>query len=130
MKTNEDWDRLIKQRIKQVEEDTSPLPASTIKQPDTAFAQTVDHTLLKPDATRGQVDQLCDEALEYNFKVYCCLLAMKIGLICLLVMLCQRMLCETNNYTTTRFLYDPLCGYWLSIGCEYDGCQSIVRKVS
>jgi deoxyribose-phosphate aldolase len=31
----------------------------------------VDHTLLKPEATAAQVDKLCDEAREYNFKAVC-----------------------------------------------------------
>jgi len=33
------------------------------------FAQTIDHTLLKPDATEAQVDGLCDEARRFGFKV-------------------------------------------------------------
>lgn len=32
-----------------------------------ALAATIDHTLLKPDATREQVENLCDEALRYRF---------------------------------------------------------------
>lgn len=31
----------------------------------------IDHTLLKPEATRQQVKNLCEEALEYNFKSVC-----------------------------------------------------------
>jgi hypothetical protein len=33
------------------------------------LAQTIDHTLLKPDATPAQIDLLCDQAILYNFKV-------------------------------------------------------------
>ena len=33
------------------------------------FAKYIDHTLLKVDATEEQIDQLCDEAKKYNFKV-------------------------------------------------------------
>ena len=33
------------------------------------FAKYIDHTLLKLDATEEQIDQLCQEAKEYNFKV-------------------------------------------------------------
>lgn len=33
------------------------------------FAQTIDHTLLKPDATEVQIDALCDEARRFGFKV-------------------------------------------------------------
>ena len=30
-----------------------------------------DHTLLKPEATRAQVEKICDEALKYNFASVC-----------------------------------------------------------
>jgi len=32
-----------------------------------ALAAVIDHTLLKPDATRVQVENLCDEAIRYRF---------------------------------------------------------------
>ncbi len=32
-----------------------------------ALAAVIDHTLLKPDATRKQVENLCDEAARYRF---------------------------------------------------------------
>ena len=32
-----------------------------------SMAQVIDHTLLKPDATREQVESLCDEAIRYRF---------------------------------------------------------------
>ncbi len=35
------------------------------------IARLVDHTLLKPDATVGQIDKLCDEAREYGFASVC-----------------------------------------------------------
>lgn len=35
------------------------------------FTQTIDHTLLKPDATDAQIDALCKEARQYGFKVCC-----------------------------------------------------------
>ncbi len=34
-------------------------------------AALIDHTLLKPDATYEQLDQLCDEALEFGFASVC-----------------------------------------------------------
>ena len=34
-----------------------------------AFAQTIDHTLLKLEATQDQLDTLCEEAIKHNFKV-------------------------------------------------------------
>jgi len=32
-----------------------------------SLAAVIDHTLLKPDATRAQVESLCDEAIRYRF---------------------------------------------------------------
>ncbi len=34
-------------------------------------ARYIDHTLLKPEATREQVDKLCEEAVEYGFYSVC-----------------------------------------------------------
>jgi len=35
------------------------------------LAKTIDHTLLKPQATPDQIDRLCDEALQYGFFGVC-----------------------------------------------------------
>ncbi|KAA2278254.1 deoxyribose-phosphate aldolase [Staphylococcus haemolyticus] len=35
------------------------------------YAKFIDHTLLKPESTRQQIDQIIDEAKEYNFKSIC-----------------------------------------------------------
>ena len=35
------------------------------------IAQYIDHTLLKPESTAGQIKVLCDEAREHNFKSVC-----------------------------------------------------------
>src|SRR5271157_3523375 len=42
------------------------LPASLVSDWHSA-ASLIDHTLLKPDATRGEVTALCDEAAHYGF---------------------------------------------------------------
>ncbi len=39
--------------------------------PDSDLAQLIDHTLLKPDATRDQLKTLCDEARRHHFKTVC-----------------------------------------------------------
>ena len=36
-----------------------------------AIATMIDHTLLKPDATRKEIDTLCREAAEYRFASVC-----------------------------------------------------------
>jgi deoxyribose-phosphate aldolase len=35
------------------------------------LAPYIDHTLLRPDATAADIDQLCDEAIEYRFAAVC-----------------------------------------------------------
>lgn len=35
------------------------------------IAHLIDHTLLKPDATAGQIEQLCQEAIAYEFASVC-----------------------------------------------------------
>lgn len=35
------------------------------------LASVIDHTLLFPDATRGAIDRLCDEALRHRFAAVC-----------------------------------------------------------
>ena len=35
------------------------------------LAKFIDHTLLKPDATRAQIETLCAEAAEHNFATVC-----------------------------------------------------------
>ncbi|WP_299026714.1 deoxyribose-phosphate aldolase [uncultured Thermanaerothrix sp.] len=44
------------------------LPAGLTEQPITAL---IDHTLLKPEATPTQIDQLCAEARRYGFAAVC-----------------------------------------------------------
>ena len=40
-----------------------------LSSPDPRFCQSIDHTLLKPDATLEQIDKLCEEAVKYGFRV-------------------------------------------------------------
>jgi deoxyribose-phosphate aldolase len=35
------------------------------------LAKTIDHTLLRPDATRADIEQLCEEAVEHHFATVC-----------------------------------------------------------
>jgi hypothetical protein len=35
------------------------------------LASLIDHTLLKPDATEGQIRELCSEAAEFHFATVC-----------------------------------------------------------
>lgn len=44
---------------------------NTTSKYDQDLAKTIDHTLLKPDATKDKIDLLCKEALEYHFASVC-----------------------------------------------------------
>lgn len=50
---------------------TSVGPAERPGQIPGDLARYIDHTLLKPAATEGQIRHLCAEALEYNFRSVC-----------------------------------------------------------
>ena len=53
----------------QVEEVTTPIvpPAGT----DVELARAIDHTLLKPEATREELIKVCEEAKTYGFATVC-----------------------------------------------------------
>lgn len=68
--TNEVWKALVEKKVTEVLADTSTTDyAPGITSADENFARTIDHTLLKPDATPSQINQLCDEAIKYGFRV-------------------------------------------------------------
>ncbi|KAI5846298.1 hypothetical protein DFP73DRAFT_511390 [Morchella snyderi] len=71
-RTTEEWEAAVQAKIDEVLADTSTTNyAPEISTADKDFALTIDHTLLKPDATPDQVDKLCDEAVKYSFKSCC-----------------------------------------------------------
>ena len=43
----------------------------TVMGKDRTLASYIDHTILKPDAQRFEVEKLCDEALHFNFASVC-----------------------------------------------------------
>lgn len=43
----------------------------TVRNIDQKLASMIDHTLLKPDATREELIHVCEEAKEYNFATVC-----------------------------------------------------------
>lgn len=49
---------------------STPLKSAAVPPPDN-IAATIDHTLLKPDATANQVRRLCEEAQTYRFASVC-----------------------------------------------------------
>ncbi|KAJ7181144.1 hypothetical protein C8R46DRAFT_986275 [Mycena filopes] len=73
--SNTHWEPLVKAKVAEVLADSAfTVPAnafSSITSPNAAFALGIDHTLLKPDATPAQIDELCDQAIRYKFKSCC-----------------------------------------------------------
>ncbi|KAF5379492.1 hypothetical protein D9615_006611 [Tricholomella constricta] len=73
-RTNEQWDLLIQDKVVEIKELPKFSPVASRPSPLTTgvtIAITIDHTLLKPDATSTQIDELCDQALQYKFKSCC-----------------------------------------------------------
>ncbi|GAW10175.1 deoxyribose-phosphate aldolase [Lentinula edodes] len=78
--TDKEWEIAIEEKISQLKNtDNNGTVAAhtggtqtkfiTITHPlDPLFPLTIDHTLLKPDATSAQIDVLCYEAISYGFK--------------------------------------------------------------
>lgn len=66
--TQDEWVAMIDQAQKSV-----PSVKVQYKAPNIGtleFAKTIDHTLLKLDATKEQIDKLCEEARKHDFKVH------------------------------------------------------------
>ncbi|KAK6330913.1 hypothetical protein TWF718_003109 [Orbilia javanica] len=80
-RTNEELTPLIEAHVAKVLEDLkseiggateyTPDIVDDLTKPTEKLAQTIDHTLLKPEATEDQIKALCDEAIEYGFKSCC-----------------------------------------------------------
>ena len=75
--TDERWADFIRNYVEGVElsldlgkSDNFATPLADIKSAsDPRFRQSIDHTLLKPDATLEHINKLCEEAVKYGFKV-------------------------------------------------------------
>lgn len=64
--TQDEWCAIIKQTEKDLLSANVDHKAVSIASKD--FVKIFDHTLLKEDATKEQIDDLCHEAQRYNFK--------------------------------------------------------------
>ncbi|KAF2651603.1 aldolase [Lophiostoma macrostomum CBS 122681] len=72
--TNQEWERQIRETQKKVVVNEGEKGARRYLAPAVGsreFAETVDHTLLKLDATTKQIDALCAEARTEGFKSVC-----------------------------------------------------------
>ena len=63
----------LRERIAKAANNISEYPVDAEDLPKSAqdYAKTIDHTLLKTDATQAQIDALCDEARSYGFASVC-----------------------------------------------------------
>ena len=65
--TNEEWLNIVEQAEKGNSGTFAEYNSPGLQ--TEAFAKSIDHTLLKLEATESQIDALCEEARKYNFKV-------------------------------------------------------------
>jgi deoxyribose-phosphate aldolase len=61
----------IATRIQDVLAAPSSIPTPSSKLSAAQIAGMIDHTLLKPEATEGQIAELCQQALDYHFAAVC-----------------------------------------------------------
>lgn len=67
--TNAEWLEIIKQAEENLPSAHVEYKAVSILSEE--FAKVIDHTLLKVDANKEQIDLLCNEARSHNFKAGC-----------------------------------------------------------
>jgi hypothetical protein len=70
-RTNAEWAAQIEAKIAEVEAKTSITANSALFgfQKPSDIVKYIDHTALKPESTEARIDQLCDEARQYGFRV-------------------------------------------------------------
>ena len=66
--TDDEWETIIDRAEENLLETPVEYKAPTVGSEE--FAKTIDHTILKLDATKEQVDAICEEARRFNFKVH------------------------------------------------------------
>jgi deoxyribose-phosphate aldolase len=72
-RTNSQWAEWIVSQTSSISSSAEGIDQSlsNITSPDATFAATIDHTLLKTDATPGAIDELCAQAIKFKFKSCC-----------------------------------------------------------
>ncbi|OUR97900.1 deoxyribose-phosphate aldolase [Halobacteriovorax marinus] len=101
----------------------------------------IDHTLLKPDATKQQIVQLCQEASEYNFATVCinptwietakeCLKDSDVGVCTVIGFPLGATLSEVKGFETTRAIEAGASevDMVINIGALKDGLDEVVLK--
>ncbi|KAL8853424.1 MAG: hypothetical protein Q9221_001741 [Calogaya cf. arnoldii] len=67
--TQAEWTAIINKAEKDLPSSFPEYKAPTLGTPD--FANCIDHTLLKLDANKDQIDELCEEARRHRFRSVC-----------------------------------------------------------
>lgn len=67
--TDDEWETIINQAERNLP--STPVEYKAPNLGSEEFAKTIDHTILKLDATKEQVDAICEEARRFHFKVHC-----------------------------------------------------------
>ncbi|KAF3915725.1 hypothetical protein AA313_de0204318 [Arthrobotrys entomopaga] len=76
-RTTEELTPLVDEHVKKIlseqdDDSTSFAPTDLdLSKPSPALAATIDHTLLKPEATADQIKTICEEAIKHGFKSCC-----------------------------------------------------------
>ena len=65
--TQAEWGTIINEAEKDIPSSFPEYKAPILGTPD--FANCIDHTLLKLDANKNQIDELCEEAKTHQFRV-------------------------------------------------------------
>jgi deoxyribose-phosphate aldolase len=68
--TPSDQERIAK-RVQELLAGRSDLPVATRPQPKLNIPSLIDHTILRPDVTKTDIEQLCREARQYKFFSVC-----------------------------------------------------------
>lgn len=66
--TDDEWETIIDQAERNLP--STPVEYKAPNLGSEEFAKTIDHTILKLDATKEQVDAICEEARRFHFKVH------------------------------------------------------------
>jgi deoxyribose-phosphate aldolase len=66
-----DLERIAKRVQEILAKQGNPPIAATVPKPQLNIPQLIDHTVLRPDTTRADIEQLCREARQYKFYSVC-----------------------------------------------------------
>jgi hypothetical protein len=90
--TSEEWKTTIAEVAGALDTAKPTIAIPVNKLTASSLAKTIDHTLLKTDATEDQITELCKEAIQYDFAVNA--ISLHHALITL-IMICRPSVCAS-----------------------------------